>query len=123
VSNRMFTKEQETQICKQYVEDKLSTIKLAKIMDCTQTTIGNVVKRNGYCLRNKRDSHIGQKAWNKGLTKETNKGVKRISDSKKDIPRPKWIMEKLRRINTGKFRSEKAKQLTSNSLEGHICFR
>jgi len=120
VSKRMFTKEQELQFCKKYVEDKLSTIELAKIYNCSQVTICNVLRRNGCCIRNSSDSHKGQRAWNKGLTKETNDGVKRISDSKKDIPRPKWIMEKLRRINTGKFRSEKAKQLTSKSLEGHI---
>lgn len=46
-----FSTKQEKQICKQYIEDRLSTIVLAKKWNCNSETISNIIKRNGYTLR------------------------------------------------------------------------
>ena len=46
-SLKMFTKEQDLQICKWHVVDKLSTYTLAKKMGCSYVTIRNTLKRNG----------------------------------------------------------------------------
>ena len=63
----IFTKKQELQICKQYIEDKLSTCIIAKRRGCDPSTICNIIKRHGYTLRTPSDSHLGQKAWNKNI--------------------------------------------------------
>jgi transposase len=57
----MFSEEQETRICKQYVIDKLSIPTLAKMHNCGVATINNIIERNGYKLRTKSESQKGKK--------------------------------------------------------------
>jgi len=79
-----FTKEQELQICAEYFSDKkVNTYVLAKKWNCSNVTISNIIKKNGYKLRNSSECHKGQKAWNIGLTKETDERVRRGSDKLK----------------------------------------
>ena len=55
------------------------------------------------------ESHIGQVAWNKGLTKETSEGVKKISESKKG-----------KSTGVGRKDSEEAKRNKSIAATGRI---
>jgi len=50
--NKMFSKEEELQICNMYIKNKLSTLTLAKKEKCSATAIDHIIKRNGYDLRN-----------------------------------------------------------------------
>jgi len=91
----LFTKEQEKQICSDYFsERKPSTATLAKKYNCDGATIQNVIRRSGYVLRNLSESHIGQKSWSKGFTKETNKGLQKISKSLEGRKIPEEIKRK-----------------------------
>jgi len=150
ITLEIFTKEQELQICKEYFsEEKLNSIVLAKKWNCSDVTIRNIIKRNGYKLRTISESLKGRKAWNKNLTKEISEGVKRISESKKGIPRSEETKrkigeskkgeknplygtyrseetkQKISKSNKGKKRgplSEEHKRKISNALKGHPCF-
>jgi very-short-patch-repair endonuclease len=63
-----FSEEQELQICEEYFsEEKPSANILGKKYNCDPITIRNVIKKNGYKLRNRSECHIGQKAWNKNI--------------------------------------------------------
>jgi len=64
-SLKMFRNVKEQQICKQYVENKLSTLELAKINRCTPQTIRNIIKRNGYDLRTQKELMKDPKVLNK----------------------------------------------------------
>ena len=101
---RIFTKEQEQQICNEYFsEEKPSTKTLAKRWNCSSLTIEHVIVRSGYKVRTKSESHKGKKVWNDGLTKETNESVKQMSELLKD-----------------RHPTEKTKQKMSKSHEGQI---
>jgi len=53
----LFTKEQEKQICKEYLsEKKPSTIALGKKWGCSVTPIWNIIEQNGYDLRSNSES-------------------------------------------------------------------
>lgn len=54
---RLFTKEQEQQICNEYFsKEKPSTDTLAEKWNCDHTTISNILKRNGYKLRTRSEA-------------------------------------------------------------------
>lgn len=51
LSGRRFTEETELEICKLYVEDKISTTKLAKKFDCYSSLIIDILNRNNIVRR------------------------------------------------------------------------
>jgi hypothetical protein len=55
---RKFTDEQEKEICKQYNEDKLSSITLSKIWNCDISTVVLILSRYGYHLRSRSEAQI-----------------------------------------------------------------
>jgi len=56
-SRKMFTKEQEEEICKQYFDKKIGVSTLAKRWYCSTTAIIGAIKRNGFSLRDYREPH------------------------------------------------------------------
>ena len=55
--HKIFTKEQELQICNEYFsEEKPGTPTLAKRWNCNCLTIRNIIRRNGYVLRTLKES-------------------------------------------------------------------
>lgn len=63
----IFTKKEEKQICKGYFsKEKLSTIELAKKWGCVPSTIGDIIRRNGYKLRTLSEALKGEKNFNYG---------------------------------------------------------
>ena len=66
--NKIFTKEQEIEICNDYFsKEKPSAKILAKKWSCDPTVINNILRRNEYNLRTNSESHKGK---NKIFTKE-----------------------------------------------------
>lgn len=63
--------------------------------------------------------HLGSIPWNKGLTKETDKRVKKMSE----IPKTKEFIEIVRRKNKGKKRTEKQKKNISDAHKGQKSHR
>ena len=63
--------------------------------------------------------HLGSIPWNKGLTKETDGRVKKMSE----IPKTKEVIERVRRKNKGKKRTEKQKKNISNAHKGQKSHR
>lgn len=77
-AQKIFSKEYELQIRKQYVEDKLNIYELAKIHGCDPTTIGCIVKRNGGTLRTRGEANKGRKVSKKAKQKLRDKALDRI---------------------------------------------
>lgn len=74
---------------------------------------------NGWVFGNTTASHKGITAWNKGLTKDTDERVKKISDSKVGILRNEVTKQKLSNANRGKKLSSETKLKISQSKKGH----
>ena len=49
--NKLFSEEQEKEICRQYIEDKINTVKLGKIYGCHKSVISRMMVRHGFPLR------------------------------------------------------------------------
>ena len=54
---RLFTDNQEREICDLYFKNKLNQRQIAKRMGCCQSTIGRIIERRGYKARD----HLGQR--------------------------------------------------------------
>lgn len=68
---RIFTKEQELQICKEYFsKEKPSVAVLAKRWNCDGVSISNIIKRNGYKLRTLNTPEAIQQALRNGYGKK-----------------------------------------------------
>jgi predicted DNA-binding protein YlxM (UPF0122 family) len=89
---KLFINTQETQICKQYVVDKLSTNELAKLHGCNHLTIRNTIIRNGYTLRIPSEALKGHKVSKKTKQKIREKTKKVMEDPK--------IREKISKANS-----------------------
>lgn len=63
------------------------------------------------------DANRGKKGWNKGLTKEDNEGVRRISESKKGEGNPNFGKKGINNPQYRKPRSKKTKQKISNKMK------
>lgn len=74
---------------------------------------------NGWVFGNTTASHKGMTAWNKGLTKDTDERVKKISNSKVGILRNEVTKQKLSNANRGKKLSAETKLKISQSKKGH----
>ena len=89
--------------CKQEVEKQLSAGKICLSCGCQKNKLIGVAnkgkKRTKSQIKNISESHIGQKAWNKGLTKETDE---RISNSM-----------------LGKYHTEETRLIMSIKKKGH----
>lgn len=58
---KRFTKNQEVQICNEYFsEKKPGIISLAEKQNCSYTAINNIINRNGYDLRTRREAAKGK---------------------------------------------------------------
>jgi len=57
---RLFTDNQETEICDLYFKNKLSQRKIAKQRGCRQGTICNIIKERGYKARNHSECQRGR---------------------------------------------------------------
>lgn len=62
-----------------YNMHRLSLKKVSIVMGCSIGPIINNLKYFGFEIRNKCESMIGRKSWNKGLTKETNSSLMSLS--------------------------------------------
>jgi very-short-patch-repair endonuclease len=137
---KKFINEQEKEICRQYNEDKLSTVVLAKRWGCVNTTIGDIIRRNGFSLRSANEANKGQKAWNKDipcsdetkrkisignkgqkawnkdLTKETDERVKKISESQKGKPKSEELRKKFSESHKNIPHSEERKRKIGDAL-------
>lgn len=51
-----FSKKQELEICKEYLEDKKTYLELSKKYECSTTTIRNILIRNGFSPRTKSEA-------------------------------------------------------------------
>ncbi|MCK4358994.1 MAG: DUF559 domain-containing protein [Candidatus Cloacimonetes bacterium] len=124
---KIFTKEQEQQICNEYFSKKKPNIMtLGKKWNCDGTTISNILKRNGYILRTHSEATKGQKAWNKNLTKETDERVAKYSRPRSEEARKKMSKSALLRIqnNSGPYKNTKPELEMKNILnELNIPFK
>ncbi|KKN61315.1 hypothetical protein LCGC14_0523060 [marine sediment metagenome] len=57
--NRLFTKEQEPEVCQKYSDEKLTITKLAEIYHCEQSTVYKMLQRNDIEI-------LGNKVFSKG---------------------------------------------------------
>ena len=58
LANRRFSPEQEKEICRLYVEDKRSTLDIAKQFNCGKTLVGDILKREKVIMRRSHKNEI-----------------------------------------------------------------
>lgn len=74
-NNKFLSEEQEKEICKRYVEEKLSTKVLGKIYSCRKNAISNALIRHGIDRRNAGYYKIGKSPTNKLFSAEQEKEI------------------------------------------------
>lgn len=142
---RKFTDIQEKEICKQYIEEEISTVALSKMWKCDPSTITFILRKRGYRVRSLSEAqkgkrvgkdnsfygkhhseetkrknsefHKGKKAWNKGLTKETNEKVKSMSKKLEKRTLSDETKRKISKVNKGKKAWNKNKKLGPPSVK------
>ena len=70
----------EKAIIKMYLEDKISTKQIAKKFKCSDVHICKILKKNNVPRYPNGFFNRGKPSWCKGLTKETDERVKKISE-------------------------------------------
>lgn len=86
-----------------YIIKRLSTIKISKIFGCSTASILNYLKKYNIKTRTISLANKGKIGWSKGLTKETDERVKKISNSKKGKMFSKQHKQKLKLAHIGKL--------------------
>jgi predicted GIY-YIG superfamily endonuclease len=83
------------QICIDY-DSGMSSCEVAKKHNTESHTVLNICRDNNIHIRTNSEVKKGQRAWCKGLTKETDERVKRISDALTNVPKSEEHKQKLR---------------------------
>ncbi|MCK4358474.1 MAG: DUF559 domain-containing protein [Candidatus Cloacimonetes bacterium] len=114
---RKFTNIQEKEICEQYNKNKLGTIVLSKKWGCNPSTVGNVLERQGYHLRNLSESHKGKHSLKKGI-KLSKEHKKKISNSCKGKCHSEETKRRIGKASKGRYHSKKSKEKMSKAHKG-----
>ena len=77
------------------------------------------VWRDQISLRRASEVNKGKKAWNRGLTKETDERVRKVAEMKEGIPRSEETRKKISVKNKGKKLSEEHKKILRQIAIGH----
>lgn len=113
---KLFTKEQEQQICKEYFsKEKPSIVILGEKWNCDGATIRNILKGNGYILRNLSESH-------KGKFVGENHPMYGQHHSEKTKQKIREKIGGKNHFNYGKHLSEKTRKRISISNKGNLSW-